>query len=95
MWELLWLSVFMFLPLFFFLPETSTPTLLYYKARGLQINNPPEATATGRRSVAERSSRADIVKLALIKPFEITLKDPAIAFVNIYVSLNSIPSDLL
>jgi len=86
MWELLWLSALMFLPLFFFLPETSTPTLLYYKARRLQVNNPSEATNTDKRSVAGRSSRADIVKLALIKPFEITLKDPAIAFVNIYTS---------
>lgn len=90
MWELLWLSAFMFLPLFFFLPETSTPTLLYHKARRLQVNKPPEATTTGKHLVAEGPSRADMVKLALVKPFEITLKDPAIAFVNIYVSLDSI-----
>lgn len=90
MWELLWLSAFMFLPLFFFLPETSTPTLLYYKARCLQVDNPPKATTADRPAIAEWHSRAKIVKLALIKPFEITLKDPAVAFVNIYVGRHSI-----
>ncbi|KAL2682976.1 hypothetical protein Neosp_007437 [[Neocosmospora] mangrovei] len=85
MWELLWLSGFMFIPLFFFLPETSTPTLLYYKAKRLrkQTNSTRYVSeAMGLNS----ASRKDIAKMALIKPFEITLKDPAIAFVNIYTS---------
>ncbi|KAL6365286.1 hypothetical protein LRP88_01272 [Fusarium phalaenopsidis] len=87
MWELLWLSGFMFIPLFFFLPETSTPTLLYYKAKRLQ----KETNSTRYVSEAMGSnstSRKDIAKMALIKPFEITLKDPAIAFVNIYASIH-------
>ncbi|KAI8717482.1 MFS domain-containing protein [Fusarium sp. LHS14.1] len=85
MWELLWLSGFMFIPLFFFLPETSTPTLLYYKAKSLR----KEANSTRYVSEAmglNSASRKDIAKMTLIKPFEITLKDPAIAFVNIYTS---------
>ncbi|KAJ4318828.1 hypothetical protein N0V84_006641 [Fusarium piperis] len=85
MWELLWLSGFMFLPLFFLLPETSTPTLLYYKAKRLR----KETNSTRYVSEATKSnsaSRREIAKMALIKPFEITLKDPAIAFVNIYTS---------
>lgn len=85
MWELLWLSGFMFIPLFFFLPETSTPTLLHYKAKRLR----KETNSTRYVSEAMSSngiSRKDIAQMALIKPFEITLKDPAIAFVNIYAS---------
>lgn len=93
MWELLWLSGFILLPLFFFLPETSTPTLLYHKARRLRANGHLEAGTADTYSTTKRPTRVGIVKLALIKPFEISLKDPAIAFVNIYVRLH--PSNSL
>jgi DHA1 family multidrug resistance protein-like MFS transporter len=95
MWELLWLSGFILLPLFFFLPETSTPTLLYHKARRLRANDHLEATTADTHATTKRSTRVDIVKLALIKPFEITLKDPAIAFVNIYVRLHPSNSPII
>jgi hypothetical protein len=88
MWELLWLSGFILLPLFFFLPETSTPTLLYYKARRLRADGYLDATTTDRPTATKHPRRADVVKLALIKPFEISLKDPSIAFLNIYASLH-------
>lgn len=88
MWELLWLSAFMFLPLFFFLPETSTPTLLYHKARRLRANGHPDASTTDTLTTTKNSIYTNTVKLALLKPFEITLKGPAIAFVNIYASLH-------
>lgn len=85
MWELLWLSGLMFIPLFFLLPETSTPTLLYYKAKRLRKET--NSTRYVSEAISSNSvSRKDVVKMALIKPFEITLKDPAIAFVNIYAS---------
>ncbi|KAM0321358.1 hypothetical protein ACHAQA_010160 [Verticillium albo-atrum] len=86
MWELLWMSGFMFLPLFFFLPETSSPTLLYHKAQRLRAKGHLDGVATDIHAPTERVTRTETVKLALVKPFEITLKDPAIAFVNIYTS---------
>lgn len=84
MWELLWLSSFIFIPLFFFLPETSTPTLLHYKAKRLRKQTSSTRYVSEAMGLSS-ASRKDIAKMALIKPFEITLKDPAIAFVNIYV----------
>lgn len=95
MWELLWLSGFILMPMFFLLPETSTPTLLYHKVRRLRTNGLLEATTADTHSSTKRLTRADVVKLALIKPFEITMKDPAIAFVNIYVRLHLSNSLLL
>lgn len=86
MWELLWISGFMFLPLFFFLPETSSPTLLYYKAQRLRAKGHLDGVATDVHAPTGRFTRTETVNLALVKPFEITLKDPAIAFVNIYAS---------
>lgn len=82
MWEIVWLSAFVFVLLFAFLPETAAPTLLYFKAKRIgQTTGNPGYKATGSSDM----SRSDIVKMALVKPFEITLKDPAIAFTNCYV----------
>ncbi|KAL2125911.1 hypothetical protein VTI74DRAFT_2272 [Chaetomium olivicolor] len=86
MWELLWLSGATFIPLFFFLPETSTPTLLYYKAKRLRTETGFQRYITENMLSARSIARKEVVKLALIKPFEITLQDPAIAFVNAYTS---------
>ncbi|KAH6668067.1 major facilitator superfamily domain-containing protein, partial [Plectosphaerella plurivora] len=89
MWELLWISAFMFLPLFFFLPETSTPTLLYHKAQRLRAERHLDGVAIDVDASTERVMRTETVELALVKPFEITVKDPAIAFVNIYASIHA------
>ncbi|KAI5461857.1 major facilitator superfamily domain-containing protein [Mariannaea sp. PMI_226] len=86
MWEIVWISSFIFLLLIIFLPETSTPTLLYYKAKRLRQETGSQKYVTADELRLRNVSRNDIVKSALIKPFEITLRDPAIAFTNIYTS---------
>lgn len=86
MWELLWLSSFVLVLLIIFLPETSTPTLLYHRSKLLRDETGSD-NYVDERSIALRGvSTKEAVKAALIKPFEISLKDPSIAFVNIYVS---------
>lgn len=86
MWELLWLSTFVLVLLIIFLPETSTPTLLYHRSKLLRDETGSD-NYVDERSIALRGvSTKEAVKAALIKPFEISLKDPSIAFVNIYVS---------
>ncbi len=82
MWEIVWLSGLVFVLLFAFLPETATPTLLHYKAKRLR----QETGNSGYKAKGARIlSRGDMARMALIKPFEITIKDPAIAFANLYV----------
>ncbi|KAL6923076.1 hypothetical protein FSST1_000350 [Fusarium sambucinum] len=86
MWELLWLSSFVFVLLVIFLPETSTPTLLYRRSKLLREETRSEKYIDERSIALRRVTPADAIKTALIKPFEISLKDPSIAFVNIYTS---------
>lgn len=84
MWEMVWLTAIVLVALFVFLPETAAPTLLYYKAQRLRKETGDSRYVSEQTS--QQLSRSQIIQLALIKPFEITIKDPAIAFVNLYVS---------
>ncbi|CAI7652374.1 unnamed protein product [Penicillium viridicatum] len=87
MWEIVWLAGFVFVLLVLFLPETSTSTLLFYKAKRLRQETGSDRFVTADSLRSKGVSRSQLAKLALIKPFEITLKDPAIAFANFYTSL--------
>src|SRR5690242_911145 len=76
-----------FILFFFFLPETHPSTILLHRARRLRkiSGNPKILTKTeiDRRG----QSFAFILWEAIVKPIEIMIKDPAIAFVNIYTAL--------
>jgi DHA1 family multidrug resistance protein-like MFS transporter len=87
MWEIVWLASFVFIFLVLFLPETSTPMLLFHKAKRLRQETGSDRFVTIDSLRSKGVSRSQLVKLALIKPFEITLKDPAIAFANFYVRI--------
>ncbi|PKX88876.1 MFS transporter [Aspergillus novofumigatus IBT 16806] len=78
-----WLFAVMFL----LLPETSTPTLLYQRARRLRkIMGSQRLMA--RSEINQRQLQpADIVLEAIIKPLEITVKDPAVLFVQLYTAI--------
>lgn len=87
LWEILWLSGPILILMFLFMPETSTPNLLLRRAARLrkltgnnQLRAQSEIDAQGLKPSA-------VIIDALIKPMEITIKDPAIAFVNLYTSL--------
>jgi DHA1 family multidrug resistance protein-like MFS transporter len=69
------------------LPETSTPTILLHRARRLR-----KITGDDRLLSRSEIDQRNIKPIAffvnsMIKPIEITIKDPAIFFVNIYTSL--------
>ncbi|KAI1127724.1 major facilitator superfamily transporter [Nemania abortiva] len=73
--------------MFAFLPETSPATLLLQRAQRLrQLTG--NAAFMSQSEIDQRgmSSRAVFVD-ALIKPLEITIKDPAILFVQIYTAV--------
>ena len=87
LWEILWVAGPIFVLMFLCLPETSTPNILLRRAHRLR-------KLTGNRNFKSQSEidqrglkPTAILLSALIKPLEITIKDPAIAFVNIYSSL--------
>lgn len=75
------------LALLLLMPETSTPNILMRRARRLR-----KITGDNRlQSQSELDQRhltaSGILVDALIKPIEITIKDPAILFVNVYTAL--------
>ena len=87
LWEILWIAGPIFILMFLCMPETSTPNLLLRRANRLR-------KMTGNKNLMAQSeidqkgmTASGVLVDALIKPFEITIKDPAIAFVNTYTAL--------
>lgn len=76
-----------FLLFLFFLPETQPTTILLHRAARLRTRtgNPRIRTQTeiDRRGISFGASLLD----SIIKPIEISIKDPAVFFVNLYTAL--------
>jgi DHA1 family multidrug resistance protein-like MFS transporter len=84
---MLWLSAPVSFVLFFFLPETSSATILYRRAKRLQ-------RITGNLNYKSQSeidqanlTVGQIVNDALIKPAQINALDPAVLFSTFYTGL--------
>ncbi|KAF5521053.1 Transporter mfs1 [Colletotrichum aenigma] len=87
LWEILWAAAPVFIVMFIFLPETSAPNILLRRAKRLR-----KLTGNSRfmsqSEIDQRDLKTSAVVIdALIKPLEITLKDPAILFVQIYTAI--------
>ncbi|KAI1195222.1 major facilitator superfamily transporter [Nemania serpens] len=85
--EILFAGSAIFPVMFIFLPETSSATLLLQRAQRLRRRT-GNAAFMSQSEIEQRgkSSRAIFVD-ALIKPLEITIKDPAILFVQLYTAV--------
>ncbi|KAL8725427.1 MAG: hypothetical protein Q9166_007359 [cf. Caloplaca sp. 2 TL-2023] len=87
LWEIVWISAPVLILMLLFVPETSTPNILLRRAsrlRKLTGDNRLKAQS----EIDQKNLKPTAVAIdALIKPLEITVKDPAIAFVNIYSSI--------
>lgn len=87
LWEILWASGPVFIVWFFLLPETNADTILLYRARRLRkLTSNPNLQSRSEIKSRNLTARAIVVD-AIIKPFEIMFKDPAIMFVNLYTAL--------
>lgn len=68
-------------------PETAAHTILLRRAQRLRkLTGNPNIKSQSEIDSANISAK-EVFTSAIIKPFEITLKDPAIAFVNIYTAI--------
>jgi len=87
LWEILWAAGPAFLVMFMLLPETSTPNILLRRAqrlRKLTGNNRLQAQS----EIDQKNLKPTAILVdAIIKPMEITVKDPAILFVNVYTAI--------
>ena len=87
LWEILWVAGPVFILMFLFVPETSTPNILLRRANRLRALT-GDSRLKSQSEIDQKGLKPSAVALdALIKPLEITIKDPAIAFVNTYTAL--------
>lgn len=87
LYESVWASAPIFIVMLLFLPETSSTTILLHRAQRIR-----KATGNERfmsqSEIDQRNSKMSAIFLdALIKPLEITIKDPAVLFVQIYTAI--------
>ena len=87
LWEILWLAGPVFILWFFCLPETSASNILLRRSMRLrkfsQNPNLSSQSQIDRRGLTAGALASD----AMIKPFEIMFKDPAVLFTNVYTAL--------
>lgn len=87
LWEILWAAGPIFLVMFMLLPETSTPNILLRRAQRLRKLTGDNRLMAQSEIDQKNIKPSKILIDAIIKPMEITIKDPAIAFVNIYTAI--------
>ncbi|KAI1134505.1 major facilitator superfamily transporter [Hypoxylon sp. FL0543] len=85
--EIIWAASPIFLVMFAFLPETSTPNLLLRRAQRLRKLTGSERFMSQSEMDERNLDKRAVLIDALIKPLEITLKDPAILFVQLYTAI--------
>ncbi|RAL17651.1 MFS general substrate transporter [Aspergillus homomorphus CBS 101889] len=86
MWEILIAAAPVFI-LVFTLPETSATTILYRRARRLRQRDCITLYVTAGEMAQQGVRFPQVVQNSLLIPFRITLSDPAMLFVNIYIML--------
>jgi DHA1 family multidrug resistance protein-like MFS transporter len=85
--EILWAAAPVFVVMFLFLPETSQPNILLRRAGRLRKLT-GSARFMSQSEISQRALTPSAVLIdAVIKPLEITLKDPAIMFVQVYTAI--------
>ena len=87
LWEILWAAGPIFLLMFLLLPETSTPNILLRRAQRLRKLT-GDARLKSQSEIDQKNMKPSAIVIdAIVKPMEITIKDPAIAFVNLYTAI--------
>ena len=87
LWEILWISGPVLVLMMICTPETSTPNILLRRAARLRKLTGDERLRSQSEINQKGLKPSAVLVDALIKPLEITIKDPAIAFVNVYSSI--------
>ncbi|KAJ8607713.1 hypothetical protein MRB53_040101 [Persea americana] len=88
-WELMWLSGFCLVVLFFFLPESSASNIIYRRTARLRkvAHTGDIPLRCGPEIEAENMSGKDIAMMVLIRPFSLTFTEPVLLALNLYIAL--------
>ena len=86
-WELMWLSGFCFVFLFFFLPETSSSNILYRRTVRIRTLTKNPRVKCEPEIEAEGMSGKEIAMMVFIRPFTLTFTEPICFLLNFYLAL--------
>ena len=87
LFESVWASSPIMIAMLIALPETSTPNILLRRARRLRKITGSDRLMSSSE-IAQRNMKVSAVFVdALIKPIEITVKDPAVLFIQVYTAI--------
>ncbi|UKZ78279.1 hypothetical protein TrVFT333_006015 [Trichoderma virens FT-333] len=87
LWEVVWICAIMAIFLLALTPETSSSNILLRRAKRLRKLTGDERLQSQSEIDQKHMTGSDVLIAALIRPFEITIKDPSIFFVNLYTAL--------
>lgn len=86
-WELMWLSAFCLVFLFFFFPETSANNLLVRRAKRLRKLTGNDKLKSEPELMAEQMTPKQIVLMSLVRPFTLNFAEPMVFLLNLYIAL--------
>ncbi|KAF2002849.1 benomyl/methotrexate resistance protein [Amniculicola lignicola CBS 123094] len=86
-WELMWLSGFCFVFLFFFLPETSSTNILYRRTRRMRKITGDNRLICEPELMAQNMTGKDIALMVLIRPITLNFTEPMVFLLNLYIAL--------
>ncbi|CAJ2504903.1 Uu.00g122970.m01.CDS01 [Anthostomella pinea] len=86
-WELMWLSAFCFVFLFFFMPEMSANNILFRRTKRLRkITGDDKLTCEPEPQAAQMKPK-DIIMMSLVKPITLNFTEPMVFLLNLYIAL--------
>nr|POE58710.1 caffeine resistance protein 5 [Quercus suber] len=86
-WELMFLSAFCLISIFFLLPETSANNILYRRARRLRKITGDDKIKAESEIIGESMTAKDIVLMSLVRPFTLNFTEPMVFLLNLYIAL--------
>ncbi|OKL57186.1 hypothetical protein UA08_07330 [Talaromyces atroroseus] len=87
LYESIWASAPVLVALFIFMPETSGPNILLRRAQRLRKLTGSQKLMSQSEIDQSHMKVSGVAIDALIKPLEITIKDPAVMFVQVYSAI--------
>jgi len=86
-WELMWLSAFCLLFLFFFLPETSATNILVRRTLRLRKLTGDQKLTCEPMLMADGMSSHELVMMCLVRPITLNFHEPMVFLLNLYIAL--------
>jgi DHA1 family multidrug resistance protein-like MFS transporter len=86
-WELMMIAGPVYILMLCAMPESSGPTILYYKAKRLREETGNQNLMSDAETKQKNLKASSLLFDALVKPWEINALDPAILFTTIYMGL--------